>query len=55
MKYPKGLPDNLKGEYDKYKKDEKRYRKLYPVAYSILNKYIGADNGKEKDHKESNE
>ena len=40
MKYPKGIPENLKGEYDKYIQDPKRYMKLYPVAYSILKKYI---------------
>lgn len=43
--YPKELPENLKPEYDKYIKDPKRYKKLYPVAYSILVKYIGAENG----------
>lgn len=40
--YPKDLPENLKPEYDKYMKDPKKYMKLYPVAYSILKKYIGA-------------
>lgn len=46
--YPKGIPENLKREYDKYVQDPKRYRKLYPVAYSILSKYIGIQDGKEK-------
>jgi hypothetical protein len=46
-KYPKTLPENLKGEYDKYLKDPKRYVKLYPVCWSILKKYIGAENGQE--------
>tara|TARA_R100001086_G_scaffold242322_1_gene169931 strand:+ start:3594 stop:3752 length:159 start_codon:yes stop_codon:yes gene_type:complete len=45
--YPPQLPENLKPEYDKYIKDPKKYRKLYPVAYSILVKYIGANDGKE--------
>jgi hypothetical protein len=44
--YPKGLPENLKGEYEKYAKDPKRYIKLHPVCYQILLKYIGATNGK---------
>lgn len=45
-KYPPTLPDNLKSEYDKYLQDPKRYIKLYPVAYSILSKYLQEpDNG----------
>ncbi len=48
MDYPKGLPDNLRAEYDKYKKDPKRYVKLYPVIYKILSKYLGEPNGQEK-------
>ena len=47
--YPKGLPENLKGEYDKYISDKKRYMKLYPVAFSILKKYIGEPNGREEE------
>lgn len=44
-KYPEGLPENLRPEYDKYISDPKRYEKLYPVAYKLLLKYIGAKNG----------
>lgn len=42
--YPKGLPENLRKEYEKYLADPKRYKKLYPVAYSILAKYIEEPN-----------
>jgi len=48
MKWPKGIPENLKKEYEKYIEDPKRYMKLYPVAYAILSKYIGTKNGKEE-------
>lgn len=43
--YPKGLPENLKGEYVKYLKDPKKYKKLYPVCYRLLSKYIGNNDG----------
>lgn len=46
--YPQKLPENLKGEYDKYMSDPKRYKKLYSVAYKILSKYIGNTDGKVK-------
>ena len=46
--YPKGLPEQLRKEYEKYISDSKRYIKLYPVAYKLLSKYIGADSGKTK-------
>lgn len=51
-KYPEGLPENLRSEYDKYKSDPKRYEKLYPVAHKLLLKYIGAGNG-QKDQGQS--
>lgn len=38
--YPKGLPEQLQSEYEKYIADPKRYEKLYPVAYKLLSKYL---------------
>ena len=43
--YPKGLPENLRKEYEIYIKDPQRYEKVYPVCYKLLLKYIGANNG----------
>lgn len=45
--YPKGLPDNLQKEYDKYLQDPKKYARMYPVCYKLLLQYIGNPNGKE--------
>lgn len=39
-KYPEGLPENLRPEYDKYIADPRRYEKLHPVIYKLLLKYI---------------
>jgi len=47
-KYPDGLPESLRPEYDKYLTDTKRYEKLYPVCFRILLKYIGTSDGKDK-------
>ena len=51
--YPRGLPENLRQEYDKYVADPKRYVKLHPVCYKLLLKYIGADRG-QKDQRKPN-
>ena len=45
-KYPKGLPENLRPEYDKFLLDPKKYARMYPVCHKILLKYTGAGNGK---------
>lgn len=44
-KYPEGLPENLRPEYDKYKSDPKRYEKLHPVIFKLLLPYIKAKHG----------
>lgn len=51
--YPRGLPEPLRAEYDKYIKDPKRYEKLYPVCFRILKSYIGTPDVKEKDQRKS--
>lgn len=43
--YPKNLPEQLKPEYEKYLNNPDKYKKLYPVCWKLLQKYIGQSNG----------
>jgi len=38
------IPEELKAELEKYLKDPKRYRKLHPVIYKMLQKYLETEN-----------
>lgn len=40
MDYPNELPGHLKTEYERYVKDPKKYKKLYPVSWRILAQYL---------------
>lgn len=44
--YPANLPEYLKSEYDKYLADPKKYQKLHPVSFKLLNQYIGTNHVK---------
>lgn len=50
-KIPEGLPDNLKQELQKLIDNPDKYRKLYPVAYKSLIKYLIKEPSNEKNKK----
>lgn len=49
MDIPHGVPEHLREEYLKMLKDEKKYSRMYPIAYGILKSYTKESHGKEED------
>ena len=49
--YPRGLPEHLREQYDKYVQAPKRFKALYPVIFKLLLTYMEPQHGKESQSK----
>ena len=48
MEAKDSLPEYMRAEFEKMAKDPKKYKKIYPVGYALLELYIKEENdGKE--------